>query len=369
MSVYTRLLIGIILFGIMGGGLTACSNPDDIVVGAILSLHNANGEERIADQEVLNGMTLAVATLNPKYEHSRRPIRLVVRDCKTDPKLARKYFKELAHLSPVVIVNTFTHITKALSPLAAETKQTQLATLASAEDITKGAPYTFRYWPQASEEAKAILPILIKNNVKKLGVVNLDNEYGHSMADRVMLAADTANIESRKISFSQLNEDLTNKLETLRDSDAVFFVCFTPSVVPLTTLLKKALPNTILIGPNNITNPSIVTNDTMTGVYASSPQVYNKSFPFIREVGDVYEKEYGMPFSHYSAIGYDIIQLISQVAINSTASSDSVKTALESGFVFPGLFGDVLNPAGSHHFTYPLHPSRIMDDGIHYLRR
>ena len=77
----------------------------------------------------------------------------------------------------------FTRISpRALAPLAAELHIPQLATLATAEDLTEGTPYTFRYWPRASDESAAGITIASKLGVKTLGLVTVDNTYGNSIS-------------------------------------------------------------------------------------------------------------------------------------------------------------------------------------------
>jgi len=49
-------------------------------------------------------------------------------------------------------------------------------------------------------------------------------------------------------------------------------------------------------------------------------------------------------------------------------SRESVKSLLESGFIYSGVFGSIDVKPGEHDITFPLHPAQIVDGEVKYLQ-
>jgi len=359
----------VLLAAFLGLNVAGCSQSEPIRIGAILILTDQNGDRLSVETETLNGMELAIKEINEAGGIHGTKVELIYRDCQGRPELAKKQFRELAALSPAAVINIYTHITEALVPLATELKTIQLATLATGENITQNAPYSFRYWPQSSDEGRAILPLVDKLRVRKLGLVNIDNTYGNSVSDELSSLLIGKNVATKRIVYSEIDSSLTKKLESLADCDAISFTCFPINMVPLATVIRERYPDKILIGPNSISSPHHIKHPIFDGVYIAAPLIYNPASPYLGDVGPRLEKTYGLPLSHYSAIGYDVITLLAQIVAKAGTSPEAVRKTFKTGFVFPGLFGDVVNAQGSHHMAYQLIPAVIKDQRLKYQRR
>jgi hypothetical protein len=49
-------------------------------------------------------------------------------------------------------------------------------------------------------------------------------------------------------------------------------------------------------------------------------------------------------------------------------SRERMKSLLEQGFIYPGVFGDLDVKPGEHDIVFPLHPAQIVDGEVKYLR-
>lgn len=349
--------------------ISGCSQSEEITIGAILSLSAKDGTPQLLEQEVLDGMEFAIQTLNQSSSKTHQSIKLVYRDCRGEPELAKKQFRELAAMTPAIIINTYSHITRALTPLATEAKIPQLATVATAGELTDNAPYSFRYWPQASDEGAALLPIVKSLKVKMLGLINIDNEYGNSVSDTLTTMALKENIQTQKIVFSTIDQDFVNKLIKLKKCDAILFTCFPEQINQLAKTLRKNLPRKPLIGPNSIVSPHYVTHAILDGIHVAAPLIYNEAYPYAMDIGKKYTDRYSLPLSHYSAIGYDIIILLTQIFEEAGTTPDGILDSFNAGFVYPGLFGDVVNAKDSHDFSFPLYPAQLINKKIEFHGR
>lgn len=359
----------ILLAAFFGLNITGCSQPESLRIGTILILTDQNGERLSVEVEMLNGMQMAIKEINEEGGILGTKIELIHKDCQGDPELAKKQFREIAAQSPAAVITIYTHITAALVPLATELKTIQLATMATGEGITDNAPYSFRYWPQSSDEGRAILPLVDKLRVQKLGLINIDNAYGNSVSNELSRLLTTKEVTTQKIVYNKINPSLRERLKAFVDCDAISFTCFPSDIEPLAKAIREEYPNMPLIGPNSISSSHYLKNPIFDGIYVAAPLVYNPASPYLGNVGTRFEETYGLPLSQYSAIGYDIITLLTQIIGKNGASPDAIKNTFEAGFVFPGLFGDVVNAQGSHHMTYQLIPAKIKNQKLKYQRR
>ncbi len=364
--IFVCILLFVVFFG---PNFMGCSQPESLQIGAILILTDRNGNQLSVEREILDGMHMAIKEINEDGGIVGTRIELIYKDCQGVPELAKKQFRELAAQSPAAVITIYTHITEALVPEATELETIQLATMATGEGITDNGPYSFRYWPQASDEGRAILPLVDKLGVRKLGLINIDNTYGNSVSNELSRLLATKDVTTQKIVYSEITPSLNKRLEALTDCDAISFTCFPKDIEPLAKIIRQKYPKMPLIGPNSISSPHYLKNPVFDGIYVAAPLVYNPASPYLGNVGTKFEKTYGLPLSQYSAIGYDIIILLSQIISKNGASAEAIKNTFEAGFIFPGLFGDVVNNKGSHHMTYQLIPAKIKNEQLIYQRR
>ncbi|MDC0335858.1 ABC transporter substrate-binding protein [Pseudodesulfovibrio sp.] len=346
-----------------------CSKPDDIVLGSIFYLSTSKGEPLEQGLTMLDGMQLAIDELNERGGINGRHIRLEYRDAKGDPELAKKLFEELRKSSPALIFTMYTHISMAISPLAAKYKIPLLALQATAEAVTQNAPYTFRYWPTALDEARGVMPIVYKLKATRICLVYMDNDYGKSSSSEMIKLLSKNNIPFVELPFKKIDDDFRKGVEKLDDCDTIHITAFPNLAIPVMEVLRESFPNKNFLGPSSFSSPDISKHPLLDGTWAPTPLIYNPSFPFATEVGKEFTERFETPFSHHAAIGYDSINLLAQIMAKGGTSHEEIKAELESAFIYPGLFGDVIKAQGSHDFTFPLYPARIMDKKIVYQGR
>lgn len=355
------LLISIIFAG--------CTKTEEVKIGAILVLTTEQGEPLPVMEELLDGMLFAVESINTNGGIKGRKIKLIYRDCQLNTTLAQKQFLELNAMGSVAIINTYTTITTALAPLASQKKITQIALMATPDDVVTGYPYSFRFWPRSTDKSSAYLKIVKQLGTQRLGLVNGDTPYGNSISDTLAMMAQNEGIETSKIIYTSINDNLLSNLETLGDTDTVAFTCFPNEVIPLVSAIQKALPGISMIGPNILANPMFTENPILDGVYLPSPLLYNPAFPFALDIADKFQTEKGKRLNHYSAVGYDVINLITQLIAKSGIDREEIRKALDRGFTYPGVLGDVNKKAGVNDFSFALYPAKIVDKHIQFQDR
>ncbi|QJB57186.1 ABC transporter substrate-binding protein [Pseudodesulfovibrio sp. zrk46] len=339
------------------------------MIGAIFVMTNTHGKADPNGQVVLNGMQFAINAINAQGGVEGHPLKLMHRNCKADSTIAIQQFKELAELGAVVIINNYSHITLALKKIALETKVPQLAIMATAEDITEDGPYTFRYWTKASDQAKALLPLVKKLKIKRLGLVNIDNTYGNSVSDELMSKMTSTGIEVQKTVYSSVGKDLETNLATLGDIDAISFTCFPSDILPIVKTIKKVYPSIKIIGPVSVASPKFFSEKELDGIYIPAPLIYNVTSRQMKQLRVDFVQQYDSPVDVYSTIGYDSIMLLYDIFKAKGTKPQDIVEFMERGFVYPGLFGDVESQPNSHHFHFPLRPAQMKNGKLEFFRR
>jgi len=149
-------------------------------------------------------------------------------------------------------------------------------------------------------------------------------------------------------------------------ADAVFVVGFVPHLAGLLQALRDGGYQGNIASTTTATLPEIVALPAAEGVFVAAPAIYNPNYVFALEVKSRFEKTYRKPFDQYAANGFDLIHLLVGLLEDRDISSQSLKTVLDLGFVYSGLFGNVECQPGGHDIQFPLLPARIHDAKLEY---
>ena len=180
--------------------------------------------------------------------------------------------------------------------------------------------------------------------------------------------AEDHGMHTRRVTYSDLESTQSrNDIAFLKGADAIVFACFPQEILQLVGILREECPDSALIGPSSLADPSHSSLEALDGVYVPAPLIYMSTLRDVVMLSHDYLEATNTQFSHNTAIGYDVIQLFSQIVAQAGSSPEEIKNFFEGNFVYPGLFGDIVKQASSHHFAFKLYPARIMDGTIRYL--
>ncbi len=348
---------------------TGCGEQKEVILGALLTL-TVDGQQAPDGADVSNGMLLAVEELNQNGGIKGSQVSLEILDTKSDPELARQLFVELEErAAPVVTYAAYSHITFALAELAEEAKAPLLAIVTSAEDLTKGRDWVFRYWPGVREHVKALQAIVGQLGLKDLAVVYVDTEYGRSLYDQLAAALKQQGVSVSGTPMGTGTVDFQTLLPSLLESEAILIIGLGNHFVAAYDTLQLLDYQGIKLATSTAAMPEMMALPSFQDVYIDAPQIYNPRLPYPSRVRKVYEERFGKPFSYFSAIGYDAVMLTAELLRGGETDRATFKQMFEQGFTFPGLFGDVSPEPGSHDMAFPLYPSRVKDGGLIYTGR
>jgi branched-chain amino acid transport system substrate-binding protein len=362
-------IIGIIVLAIGLGSFFFFEESVDrepIKIGVTLS---ETGPGSGFDIEIRDGILMAVDEINSRGGIDGRPIELIIVDNETNPEKAKKDFLEIEKThAPLMYISSLSTITAAVSPLAEEHEVVLMAIYASATNLTVEKKWTYRYYPMSDVEAVAISRILGDLNVKDLGILYLNDEYGRDMSNKVAARFENSEGTVTKESFEPNAIDFKENNAKLQNKEAIFVAAFPNHLEIIYKQLREANYSGEILSDSGAATPSVFNMPEAHGVYVVAPIIYDSNFLFASKVSENYESRYNKEFGLTAANGYDVVRILDGLLEDEELSRDNVKRILDEGFSYSGVFGSVDALPGEHDIAFPLFPSQIVNGELEFRR-
>jgi len=272
-----------------------------IKIGVTLS---ETGPGSGSDIEIRDGMLMAVDEINSFGGINGRPIELIIVDNETNQEKAKKDFLEIEEThAPLLYISSLSTITTAVSPLAEEREVVLMAVYASATNLTVEKKWTYRYFPMSDVDAVAILQILDDLNVKDLGILYVNDEYGRSASNEVAARFENSEGIVTQESFELNAIDFKENIAKLQNEDAIFVAAHPIFLETVYKQLREANYSGEIISDSGAAIPSVFNMPETNGVYVIAPIIYDTKFLFARTVSENFESRYNKEFDLLSANG------------------------------------------------------------------
>ena len=354
----------IVLLAIATFFILTTRKEETIKIGVIIPL---SGTTQYSGEEVRDGILLAIDEINSWGGIDGKKIELIIEDSKANLEEGKEAFDKIERTHhPVLYLSTLSSVSTALAPLAQEHQVILVGLAVSAPKFTEDKEWVFRYWPTAKAEIPPILSILEELKVKKLGIIYQDDEFGRSVYELLQEEfIKTGGIVEAEY-FTLTRTDIKESIAKLNDMQAIYVVGFTSLFGTLFKQLREENFKGFILGPSAIVYPINIAIPEAQGVYVAASIIYNPNFPFVKEVEEKYITRYDKPFTPYSAAGYDLIKILAGLWEDEEISRERVKTLLEEGFIYSGVFGSINVKPGEHDISFPLHPAQIIEGEVRY---
>jgi len=337
---------------------------DTIKIGAIVSLSGPAWYHKDAS----DGMLLAVGEINFWGGVNGRKIELIIEDNKTDPEVGKKAFNKIeATHHPVLYISTTSDVSMALAPLARKNEVVLVGLIAVTPKLKEQNEWVFKYFTSPEIEIIPILTILKELNAKSLGILYMNDEYGTSVFELLKNKFEKIGGKVQSKNFGKGCSDFKEHISKLKYMEAIFTVGFASHLKNVFQQLREEDFNGLILGPATATWPPVRKMQYTNGVYVAAPMTYNQNNIFAKETKEKYEKKYNKPFNHYAANGYDFIKILAGLLEDKEISRGNIKSLLEGGFIYSGLFGDIDLKPGEHSINFPLFPAQIIDGEVKYM--
>jgi len=341
---------------------------DPIKIGVILSETGPSSGIGIEERD---GMIMAVDEINSRGGINGRPIELIIVDSESNPEKAKKDFLEIEEThAPLMYVSSTSSVSTAVAPLAEE-REVVLMIFATASEITVDKQWVYRYFPMADDELLAILQGLEDLEIKNLGILYQNDEYGKDVSNEVATKFENSERTVSKESFELLELDVIDFKENiakLQNEDAIYVLAFPDYVEIILKQLRESNYSGEILTPLDASVFKIINMPEANGVYLTAPIIYDSNFIFARTVSENFESRYNKQFDFNAANGYDLIRILGGLLKNEELTRDNVKRILDEGFIYSGVFGSIDVLPGEHDIAFGLYPSKVVDGKLEFRR-
>ncbi len=336
---------------------------EKIKIGAIISM-SGPVSHLVA---VKDGMQMAVSEVNSWGGINGRELELIVRDSKSDPEEGKRAFQNIEKEDqPLLYVSTVSSVSMRLAPLAKENQVVLLGLVVGTSEFTRQNKWVYKYFTMPEDEAGTIANILAMLKVRKVGILYQNEEYGISTFQALQKQVEKIGAEMVAEPFPVKNPDWKARISGLMETKAISVVGYVKNVYAAILALREAKYPGHIISTAGMTN--LAGNPEIDGIYVAAPLIYNPNFLFAREVKEKYEALYGKALTHQAASGYDFIKLLAGLLEGREITREGLRKILEAGFMYPGIFGEIELEPGKRDIIIPLHPGRIVEGKIEFLR-
>ena len=316
-----------------------------------------------------DGMQMAVDEINSLGGINGRPLELIITDNETNPEKAKKDFLEIEEThAPLMYISSLSSVSTAVSPLAEENEVVLIAIGATATNLTVEKKWTYRYYPISAVEAVPILQILDDLNIKNLGILYQNDEFGRDVSNEIATRFENSEGTVTKESFEPNTIDFKENIAKLQNENAIVVIAFPDYDVIIFKQLREANYSGEIISTTDAAVPSVFSMSEAHGVYMAAPIIYDSSFLFSRTVSDNFESRYNKQFDYNAANGYDVIKILGGLLENKELSRDNVKRILDEGFIYSGVFGSVDVLPGEHDISFILFPAQVVNGELVFRR-
>jgi len=270
----------------------------------------------------MNGLNKAEAEINA----DGKKIELIYEDHKNDPKEAVTGFKKLSEFDKVdLIITTMSGTSAAIVPLAKEIDMPIIATVVYI-NIPSQYDESVQIYIQPEDEADALIEVSKKLNIKKLGILYLQNDYGIAIKEEIERSG---NFEVVSEGYHDSDSTFQTQLLKLKESevDTIYMITFPHTVG---TMIKEAknleFDGNIISNAPIYLNGMIGTNEIFEKTYTSVPESYliKNKYP----AGNEY-----IPYEVLKLVGkeiergnkYNIIESISNLGLVATENIGIIK--------------------------------------------
>lgn len=362
-------IVGIVLivwggYGLINRGGQKPAEAEKLKVGAVLTLTGGGGP---AGEEVRDGMELAMK------EFPEPPIELFIEDSATDPKQGVSALNKLIDVQKIdIAIVTLSAIANAVTPIAIERHVPIIQTLVSTPHIATQSPYTFRYFHSSDKDAEIGVKIArekIKANTA--GIIYVNDEYGRTQVKFFKEGFEAAGgiIVEEQPYVATENDFRTYILKvSAAKPDLIYLVGLREVAIVLRQIkelnIKKPILSNAALSSYTFRQAAAGADE---GVYLVAPVFYfetpnKRAEDFIA----TYKSTYKKPPSHYAAIGYDLVYLLSKIKKEKGDMSEEIIEKLTNVKSMTGVMGDLVIDAEGE-ISYPLYPAVIKNQKLEQL--
>lgn len=334
-------IIGIILIiaAVGVGGYKTTKNTDaTLSIGTILPL---SGPTAYYGEQAKKGIELAREELN------KSNIQVQYADSLYTPKGGVEAYQNLKATHKLnAIITLASPVSLALQPLINEDGVLEMATATTASAYSKANDLSFRTIPGIEVQAKVLANFIADKQLKRIGVIYLNNDFGISAKEAVKKQLQTEQLASQVIAeegFVLETTDFRTNITKVKaqNPDGVLL---TGTAAQFANIVKQAQElslKTQFIAISSTEDPVLIKNagSAANGIVYSYYDI-NENNPVAKTFIEKFKQKYGTSPDGYASEGYEAFRLVVK-AFNDCKNTDGTcaKEYLENLKNYTSVFG------------------------------
>jgi branched-chain amino acid transport system substrate-binding protein len=334
---------------VLAPGAGLCKEPYKI--GGIFSVTGASSF--LGDPEK-KSLEMAVDEINAKGGIDGRKLEVVIYDDEGDPGKAALAANKLIGSDNVVAIigPSLTPTTLAIKPVA-EKAQIPLVSCAAGIEITEPVtPYTFKTAQSDVLAVNAIFEHMKSKNIKKLGILTVDNAFGEGGKKQLTAQAPKFGYQIVQAeTFGGKDTDMTAQLTKIRSAQPDAIVCWgtNPGPAVIAKNIVQMNIKTPFYQSHGVASPKFIelAEDAANGIVlpagkilvveqlpASDPQK-----AVLQNYSAEFQKRFSMPVSPFGGYAYDSMYILSKALAGTEGDKAKIRDNLEKLKGYPGVTG------------------------------
>ena len=322
-------------------GKIVAEEKDIIKIGAI---YQETGAGAPWGTKAINGLNLAVQEINNNGGINGNEVKIVYEDSKSNPLDALNAMNKLNNLDDVnIILAQQSSVVMALSSVANDNQIILMDTGSTTPSYISYDDYTFRTSYSANYFANAIANMLNSDDVNKIGLLYINNDYGIGMFDKYKKIF---NGEIYAESFSNEETDFRTQLAKIKENNPEVLIYAsgpTQSGIILKQIGQMGFNKTIYTDAYTIEYASVLQD---AGEYAEGviyiSQYYNINSSEVKDFNSKYKEKYEEDSNPLSAQTYDGMMVVADAMKNCKDFTNST-CIKEKLFIIQNFSGVISN--------------------------
>lgn len=344
-------LVMVQLAAVMSFSLPSCLAEETYKIGGLFSV---TGPTSFLGDPEKKSLQMAIDEINAKGGIDGRKLEAVIRDTEGMPDKAVLGANELISNEKVlaIIGPSLTQTTLPLVPLA-ESNKVPLISCAAGIEITEPVkPYVFK---TAQNDVLAVATIydhMKKNNIKKVGILTVENSFGESGKKQLMSQAAQFGIEVVQAeSFGGKDTDMTAQLTKIRAAQPDAIICWGTNPGPAVVARNAQQLNikTPLYQSHGVASPKFIelAQDAAEGIFLPTGKILvadqlpdsDPQKPVLKSYIEQFEKEFKMPVSGFGGYAYDAMHMLAKALKGTGGDREKIRANLEKIAGHVGISG------------------------------
>lgn len=344
-----RSMLAVLL--ILGIAAVGCGGPSEVTLGAILSLE---GSAAPYGNSIWRGIQVAVDQVNAaggvdvEQGGTRVPLRVELRDARSDPQVGLQVAQELIGLGiPAVMGSDSSDVTLAIADLFQQSGVILISPSSSTPELNDKGSFIYRNFP--SDELEAVNTanhIYNVAGIHEVDIMSSQSEFGlgikNAFISRFRMLG--GSVETQ-VSFPAEAADVSVQAEDLVGSDggAVYIAGYSNETATAALALRAAGIELPLFGTGATLPDELVAvgGEAVEGlIFPTVAFDPDDDDDAVRTFMQAYRDKFGAGADVYAAHGYDATLILVQAVEQNGLRPDNISFYMNAMNPFPGAAGE-----------------------------